>query len=150
MPAASPPPCLQRGAQTVVRQQSRPGKFASRVVRGNSSAESSGTVWKQILRPKRQGPRGGPGNLRGNVLEPPGVRFGSPGGRFGTLGEHLGDPGPPGRPHRTQDRKRLRKVGSRALSGTPPGHPFRDIFGKNLESAMSGSFLSGVRPHFLF
>ena len=51
--------------------------------------------------------------------------------------------GPPGRPHGSQDLKKLQKGGSRTLPGTPLGEPFRDNFWKKCRKRRAGTGFVG-------
>ena len=86
----------------------------------------------------------------GAFWQPRGFVLAVPGHLFGTLGEHLGDKDPPGDPVGDKTEKGCEKVVRSPSPGPPPGSHFETFSGKSRKRAMSGPFLSGVRPQLFF
>ena len=142
MPAASPPPCLQRGDQT---QEARPklkkccfpgGLLSEYFSRGCYS--KFGLSFSFVFHLFYEGVFQ---NLAfRSRVEPKGPRKGTEKQSFSTLGDHLGDPGPTGRPQKRPDRKRLPKSGSRVHPGAPEKLPLTHVLQIEKEIAIPVSF----------
>jgi len=87
-------------------------------------------------------------------MGPPGERFGTPGDSFwqsrdvvlAPLGSIWATQGSPGDPIGDKTEKGCEKVVRSPSPGPPPGTHFDTFSGKSRKRAMSGPFLSGVRP----